>query len=173
MVPPGDDHERLACPDCGYIAYENPKVVVGSVVRHRAAYLLCRRAIEPRRGFWTLPAGYLELNETTEAGALREAWEEARARIRLEGLLAIFNIPRLSQVQLIYSAALLDEAIAPGPESEAVGLFRWEEIPWDEIAFPTVRWALEAHRALGEATEFQPVTNPTGNAGNLGGTGGL
>lgn len=173
MVPPGDDHERLACPDCGYIAYENPKIVVGSVVRHRATYLLCRRAIEPRRGFWTLPAGYLELNETTEAGALREAWEEARARIRVEGLLAIFNIPRLSQVQLIYSAVLLDEAIEPGPESEAVGLFSWEEIPWDDIAFPTVRWALDAHRAIGQATGFPPVTNPPGDSGNSGGTGGL
>src|SRR5882724_11430927 len=117
MVPPGDNRERLVCGDCGFILYDNPKIVVGSVVRLDHRYLLCKRAIEPRLGFWTLPAGYLELNETTEAGAQREAWEEATAKIRIEGLLAIFNIPRLSQVQLIYRAQLVDPAIAAGPES--------------------------------------------------------
>lgn len=166
-VPPGDNRERLVCGDCGYIVYDNPKIVVGSVVRHRGRYLLCRRAIEPRIGFWTLPAGYMELNETTEAGALREAWEEAQARIEIEGLLAIYNIPRLSQVQLIYRARLLDEAIAPGPESREVGLFTWDEIPWREIAFPSVNWSLDADRTLGDGVPFRPVTNPPGNVGNL------
>src|SRR5215475_1779754 len=124
-VPEGDNRERLVCGDCGYIQYENPKVVVGSVCRWQERILLCRRAIHPRRGFWTLPAGYLELNESTSAGAEREAWEEAQARISIEGLLAIYDIPRISQVQLIYRAQLLDAAIAPGPESLDVGLFGW------------------------------------------------
>jgi len=165
--PAGDNRERLVCGDCGFIVYDNPKIVVGSVVRHGPRYLLCRRAIEPRTGFWTLPAGYLELGETTEAGALREAWEEAHARIRIEGLLAIYNIPRLSQVQLIYRAQLLDAAIAPGPESREVGLFAWDEIPWGEIAFPSVNWSLDADRQLGDAPPFRPVTNPPGSLGNL------
>ena len=166
-VPPGDNRERLVCGDCGYIVYDNPKIVVGSVVRHRGRYLLCRRAIEPRLGYWTLPAGYLELNETTEAGALREAWEEAQAKIRIEGLLAIFNIPRLSQVQLIYRAQLIDEAIAPGPESREVGLFAWDEIPWQALAFPSVRWALEQAREVGDAAAFGVRTNPDGQRGDM------
>ena len=163
-IPAGDNRERLVCTDCGYIVYDNPKIVVGSVVRQgtgpSAKYLLCKRAIEPRTGYWTLPAGYMELNETTEAGAMREAWEEATAKIRIDGLLAIFNIPRLSQVQLIYRATLVDPQIAPGPESQEVGLFSWEEIPWNDIAFPSVHWSLEADRMLGNTTVFQPVTNP-------------
>jgi ADP-ribose pyrophosphatase YjhB (NUDIX family) len=142
-IPPGDNRERMVCPDCGFIAYENPKVVVGSVVHAEDdRVLLCRRAIDPRRGFWTLPAGYLELHESTLAGALREAQEEACAEIEIEGLLAVYNIPRLSQVQIIYRARLAGSAIAAGPESLEVRLFAWDEIPWDEIAFPSVHWAL-------------------------------
>ena len=160
-IPAGDNRERLVCTDCGYIVYDNPKIVVGSVVRLGPKYLLCKRAIEPRTGYWTLPAGYMELNETTEAGAMREAWEEATAKIRIDGLLAIFNIPRLSQVQLIYRATLVDPQIAPGPESQEVGLFSWEEIPWNDIAFPSVHWSLEADRKLGDATTYAPITNPT------------
>jgi ADP-ribose pyrophosphatase YjhB (NUDIX family) len=167
IVPAGDNRERLVCGDCGYIVYDNPKIVVGSVVRHGAAYLLCRRAIEPRLGYWTLPAGYLELNETTEAGALREAWEEAQARIHIEGLLAIYNIPRLSQVQLIYRARLIGEDFAPGPESQAVELFAWDTIPWRDLAFPSVRWSLDADRALGDAAPFRPATNPPATPGSL------
>ena len=121
---------------------------------------MCRRAIPPRKGFWTLPAGYLELNETAMDGAKREAWEEARARIAIDALIAVYNIPRISQVQLIWRARLDDPAIAPGPESLEVGLFRWEEIPWDALAFPTVRWALEAHRRTPRDAPFAPATNP-------------
>jgi ADP-ribose pyrophosphatase YjhB (NUDIX family) len=152
-IPPGDNRERMTCPDCGYIAYENPKVVVGSVVRDGERVLLCRRAIEPRLGFWTLPAGYLELHESTVAGAMREAREEACAEIAIEGLLAVYNIPRLSQVQIIYRARLATSAIAAGPESQEVRLFAWEEIPWEELAFPSVHWALHHFadwRATGE-----------------------
>jgi len=133
---------------------------VGSVVVWEDRILLCRRAIEPRRGFWTLPAGYMELNETSAAGAVREAWEEARARITPEALLAVYDVTRISQVQLIWRARLDDPAIAPGPESLEVGLFRWEEIPWDDLAFPTVRWALEAHRRIPTDAPFAPATNP-------------
>jgi ADP-ribose pyrophosphatase YjhB (NUDIX family) len=159
-VPEGDDRERMICADCGYILYDNPKIVVGSVVRLGDRVLLCRRAINPRHGFWTLPAGYLELNESTAAGAAREAWEEARAHIRIEGLLAIYEIPRLSQVQLIYRAQLVDEAISAGPESLEVGLFGWDEIPWDDIAFPSVRWALHHERDARATGDFTPRHNP-------------
>ncbi len=159
-VPDGDDRPRLICPDCGYIAYENPKVVVGAVCAWRdGRVLLCRRAIEPRKGFWTLPAGFLELNETTGDGACREAWEEARARIALDGLLAVYNIPRISQVQLIYRARLLSPDVAAGPESAEVGLFAWDAIPWDVIAFPSVHWSLHDWRAGAD----RPLGSPTGN----------
>src|SRR5690242_12007699 len=103
-TPDGDDRERLVCPSCGYIAYENPKVVVGSVVVRGGSVLLGRRAIDPRRGFWTLPAGYLEQGETVEEGAIREAWEEARAAIDLDGILGVFSISRIGQVQVIFRA---------------------------------------------------------------------
>jgi ADP-ribose pyrophosphatase YjhB (NUDIX family) len=159
-IPEGDERERLICADCGFILYDNPKIVVGSVVRWGAKILMCRRAIDPRKGFWTLPAGYLELNESTRAGAEREAWEEARARIATETLLAIYDITRLSQVQLIYRARLLDPAIEAGPESLEVGLFGWDEIPWDEIAFPSVRWALRHEREVEQGGEPAPRSNP-------------
>src|SRR4029079_16911398 len=97
-IPEGDDRERMVCADCGYVLYDNPKIVVGSVPRWGERILLCRRAIHPRLGYWALPAGYLELTESTSAGAEREAWEEACAKIVIEGLLAIYDIPRISQV---------------------------------------------------------------------------
>jgi ADP-ribose pyrophosphatase YjhB (NUDIX family) len=165
-VPEGDDRPRLVCGDCGYVAYENPKVVVGSVCVWDDRILLCRRAINPRRGFWTLPAGYLELNETTDEGARREAQEEARAEIELEGVLAVYSIPRLSQVQVMYRARLISPEIAAGPESEAVGLFAWHEIPWDDLAFPSVRWALDDYRAARAAGDFAARRNPAGEVGN-------
>src|SRR6185369_2594839 len=141
-VPEGDDRERLLCPDCGHIQYDNPKIVVGSVVHYPGRILLCRRNIMPRKGYWALPAGYLELNETVQAGAQREAWEEARARLALDGVLAIYNIPRLSQVQIIFRARLLNDDFGPGPESQEVQLFAWDDIPWADLAFPSVRWSL-------------------------------
>ncbi len=167
-IPAGDDRERATCLDCGFIHYENPKIIVGAVARLDGRFLLCRRAIEPRRGFWTLPAGYMELGETPEAGAEREAWEEARARIRIDGLLAIYSVPRISQVQLIYRADLIDPAIAAGPESEAVGLFAWDEIPWAELAFPTVRWSLDAARRA-PIGPLVPETNPAADPADLNG----
>jgi ADP-ribose pyrophosphatase YjhB (NUDIX family) len=161
-IPEGDNRERMICAECGYILYDNPKIVVGSVARWRDGILLCRRSINPRRGFWTLPAGYLELNESTPAGAEREAWEEARARIEIEGLLAIYDIPRISQVQLIYRARLLDDAIEPGPESLEVRLFGWDEIPWSELAFPSNVWALQHDREARSTRDFTTRINPPG-----------
>lgn len=162
-IPDGDDRERLVCPDCGHIAYENPKIVVGSVVAHAGRVLLCRRAIEPRQGFWTLPAGYLELGETIEEGARREAWEEAQARIELDGILGVYSISRIGQVQILFRARFADAPtpdFGVGPESLEVALFSWDGIPWDQISFPTVRWALERWRACGAAELGQPASNP-------------
>lgn len=160
-VPEGDDRQRLVCPDCGFVNYENPKIVVGSVVAFEDRVVMCRRAIEPSRGLWTLPAGYMEMNETAVEGAVREAWEEARARIEIDCLLAVYDLPRIGQVQLIYRGRLLDPGISAGPESLEVGLFAWDEIPRAEVAFPTVRWALDAwHATRGAAPGFAPATNP-------------
>ena len=166
-VPDGDERERDVCGRCGFVAYQNPKMVVGSVVTRGGRLLLCKRAIAPRAGFWTLPAGYLEERELPEEGAVREAWEEARARIRIRDLLAVYAIRHLSQIQLIYRAELLDEAIDAGPESEAVRLFRWHDIPWDDLAFPSVRWALRQHRQLGDGPAGAPFGNPDGSDGEL------
>lgn len=164
QVPQGDDRERLTCRDCGFIAYENPKIVVGSVVAENGRVLLCRRAIEPRRGFWTLPAGYMELQETVEEGARREAWEEAQARIALDGVLAIYSIARIGQVQVIFRARLAEPGFAAGPESLEVRLFDWDGIPWDEIAFPSVHWALGAWRQVGDGPLGAPAGNPPDDA---------
>jgi ADP-ribose pyrophosphatase YjhB (NUDIX family) len=165
QVPAGDDRARLVCQDCGFVNYENPKVVVGSVAAWQDKILLCRRAIEPRRGFWTLPAGYLELHEEAAAGALREAWEEARARLAIDQLLAVYSIPRISQIQLIYRARLLTPEVAAGPETLELDLFEWDAIPWDLLAFPSVHWALADFRAVRGEEVFAPRGNPPGEDG--------
>jgi len=164
-VPDGDNCERLVCDSCGFVSYENPKVVVGSVCTWDDRILLCKRAIEPRKGYWTLPAGYLEARESTADGAAREAWEEACATIEINALLAVYSIPRISQVQVIYRARLANPDVAAGPESEAVGLFTWEEIPWDDLAFPSVRWALHQFRAVRDQATFAAHGNPPGELG--------
>ena len=162
QIPEGDTRERLVCTACGHIDYQNPRIVVGSVIAHDGAVLLCRRAIEPRRGYWTLPAGYLELGETAEEGAAREAWEEAEARIAFDGLLAVFSISRIGQVQLIYRARFAD-AGAPrfgvGLESAEVRLFGWDDVPWESLAFPSVHWSLGVWRA----GQGMPLGRPAGN----------
>ncbi|MCB1381923.1 MAG: NUDIX hydrolase [Notoacmeibacter sp.] len=161
-IPDGDTLARDVCGHCGFIDYKNPKIVVGSVVRHEGRILMCRRAIEPRKGFWTVPAGYMELGETPEQGAAREAQEEACASIRIEGLLAVYSVPRISQVQLIYRAVLANPQVAAGPESLEVAMFGWDEIPLGEIAFPTVHWMLAAERAVQEGRASPPFFNPPG-----------
>ncbi|MEO3428085.1 NUDIX hydrolase [Pelagibius sp. CAU 1746] len=166
-VPEGDDRPRLVCADCGFINYENPKIVVGSVAAWEGRILLCRRAIEPRRGFWTLPAGYMELNERAEEGARREAWEEARARLEIDQLLAVYSIPRISQVQLIFRARLTSPQVAAGPETLELDLFDWRDIPWDQLAFPSVHWALKDYRAVRDQRVFAPRGNPPGEDGGF------
>jgi len=165
-VPSGDNRERLVCNTCDFVSYENPKVVVGAVCTWGERILLCKRAIEPRVGYWTLPAGYLEVRESTAEGAAREAFEEACARIEIDALLAVYSIPRISQVQVIYRARLVSPDVAVGPESEAVGLFTWSEIPWDELAFPSVRWALHQFHAVRDQAEFAAHGNPPGELGD-------
>ncbi len=166
QVPSGDDKPRLVCGDCGWIHYVNPKVVVGAVCSFGERVLLCRRAIEPRRGFWTLPAGFMEERETSEAGACREAMEEAGVSIAIDSLLAVYNIPRISQVQLMYRATLPGPDLAPGPESLEARLFLWDEIPWDDLAFPSVVWALNHWREVQGQSSFPAFANPPGQTGN-------
>lgn len=151
-VPADDNRERAVCGACGAIHYENPLNVVGTLPVWRDQVLLCRRAIEPRYGLWTLPAGFMELGETTEEGALRETTEEAGAHVTLQGLFSVLNVVRVGQVHFFYRAELHDTDFAPGIESLEVQLFREEEVPWDELAFRTVRETLRfyfADRARG------------------------
>lgn len=166
-VPEGDDRERAVCDTCGFIDYQNPRIVVGSVANWEDRILLCRRAIEPRRGFWTLPAGFLELNEATVEGARREAWEEARAHLEIDQLLAVYTILRLSQVQLIYRARLITPEIEAGPETLECALFEWAAIPWEEIAFPSVHWALGHWHQKRREARFAPFANPPGETGRM------
>ena len=146
-VPIDDNRERATCTACGTIHYENPLNVVGTLPVWEDRVLLCRRAIEPRHGLWTLPAGFLELGETVEAGALRETDEEAGARVELEGLYTLLDVVRVGQVHFFYRARLLDTDFAPGPETIEARLFTEDEIPWDEIAFRTVRETLRYYFA--------------------------
>ena len=140
--PAGDDRERATCTACGNVFYENPLNVVGTVPIWGDDVLLCRRNIEPRYGLWTLPAGFLELGETTEQGALRETTEEAGARVELQGLYTLLNVVRVGQLHLFYRARLEDTAFAPGPETIEARLFEEAQVPWQQIAFRTVRETL-------------------------------
>ena len=142
QVPADDNRERAICGGCGTIHYENPLNVVGTVPVWGEQVLLCRRAIEPRHGLWTLPAGFMELGESTSQGALRETIEEAGARVELDGLFSVLNVVRVGQVHLFYRARMLDTHLDPGPETLEARLFREDEIPWDELAFRTVRETL-------------------------------
>ena len=143
LVPADDNRPRAVCPRCATIHYENPLNVVGTVSVWGDQVLLCRRNIEPRRGLWTLPAGFMELGETTADGARRETDEEAGAHIELEGLFSVLNVVRVGQVHLFYRARMLDTHLAPGSETMEARLFRETEIPWDDLAFRTVRQTLQ------------------------------
>lgn len=149
IVPEGDSRPRLTCPDCGYIEYANPKIVAGAVCTWDNRILLCRRAIPPSRGKWTIPAGFLELGETTAAGAAREVLEEAGARVTIGALLGLYEIAEISQVNIVYHAPMCSPEFSAGAESLEVRLFAWEEIPWNDLAFPSVRWFLERFREGG------------------------
>jgi ADP-ribose pyrophosphatase YjhB (NUDIX family) len=144
-VPADDNRERAVCSVCGTVHYENPLNVVGTVPVWDEQVLLCLRNIEPRYGKWTLPAGFLELGETTTEGALRETDEEAGARIELLGLFTVLNVVRVGQLHLYYRARLLDTNFAPGPETIEARLFNEAEVPWEELAFRTVRETLACY----------------------------
>ncbi|MCG6869340.1 MAG: NUDIX hydrolase [Gammaproteobacteria bacterium] len=142
IVPEGDNRPRHVCSACGAIHYQNPRIVAGCLPEWEDKILLCRRAIEPRYGLWTLPAGFMENGETTLQAACRETVEEANAHVTLKGLYTIFNLPHINQVYLIFRGALQDLEFGPGAESLDVRLFEEEVIPWDKIAFPVIRETL-------------------------------
>jgi ADP-ribose pyrophosphatase YjhB (NUDIX family) len=142
-VPPGDSLPRWVCDQCGVIHYQNPVMVVGTIPEHGGRILLCRRAIEPRYGYWTLPAGFMENDETTAQAALRETLEEAGARIELAEPFSMLSVPYVNQVHLFYRARLLDLDFSPGEESLEVALHDEAAIPWQEIAFRTVATTLK------------------------------
>jgi ADP-ribose pyrophosphatase YjhB (NUDIX family) len=146
-IPEGDNRARYVCAQCDAIHYQNPKLVIGSLPVWEAGgelkVLLCKRAIEPRYGYWTLPAGFMENNETTAEAAVRETEEEAGANIELGPLYTLLNVAHVHQVHLFYLARLRDLDFAPGIESLDVQLFSEREIPWDDLAFPTIRKTLE------------------------------
>ncbi len=144
-VPPDDITARSVCPACGTIHYVNPLVVVGTVPFLGDKVLLCKRNIEPRKGKWTLPAGFMELGETTSQGAARETDEEAGAQIEMGELLTVISVPRVGQVHLYYLARLLSDQFNPGHETIEARLFAQNEIPWDEISFKTVKETLERY----------------------------
>ena len=157
-VPPGDNRERAVCPACGEIQYQNPINVVGTVPVWDDRVLLCRRNIEPRFGLWTLPAGFLELGETASAGALRETVEEAGARVELGALFSVIDVVGAGQVHLFWLARMLDASLAPGPETIEARLFAEADVPWDRIAFRTVRHTLERFFSDRAAGRFEVHT---------------
>lgn len=161
-IPDGDDRERRMCTRCDFVDYVNPKIVVGAVATWEDKILICKRAIEPRLGYWTLPAGFMETGESVEEGAMREAREEACADLEIERTLAIYSIPRIAQVQIMFKAKLRSPDIAPGPESQEVKLVTWDEIPWKEMAFPSAVWALKQWHGLKGETVHLPFGNPDG-----------
>jgi ADP-ribose pyrophosphatase YjhB (NUDIX family) len=141
-IPDGDNRARMVCQDCGFIHYENPRIVVGAVATLDDQILLCRRAIPPREGYWTVPGGFMENNETTEEAAIRETLEETGASIDVCDLLALYSLPHIGQVHMVYRAEMTAPKIEVGPECTEARLFAVEELPWDELAFPTNTWAL-------------------------------
>jgi len=161
-IPQGDSRPRHVCTACGTIHYRNPNMVVGAVCVWDDRVLLARRSIAPREGFWTVPAGFLELEESTADGALREVFEEAGARCTVDRLLAVYDIPEIHQVQIFYLATMTRPEISAGIESVEVGLFTWDEIPWDELAFPTVKAVLKDWQRLrhGEAVGRRDFIRP-------------
>ncbi len=144
-IPEGDNLPRHICTACNTIHYQNPKIVAGCIPEWEGKILLCRRAIEPRHGLWTLPAGFMENRESTEQAAQRETWEEARARVDIESLYAVFSIPHISQVYMLFRGPLTGPDFAAGPESLEVALFSEEEIPWQSLAFPVIEKTLRRY----------------------------
>jgi ADP-ribose pyrophosphatase YjhB (NUDIX family) len=146
-IPPGDNRPRLVCGACGHIQYENPKMVVGCVAEFEARILLCKRAIEPRYGYWTVPAGFMELGETVAEAALRETWEEAQARVDLGDLFAVVDVVHAGQVHVFFRGTLRTPEFGPGEETLETRLVAPPDLPWDDIAFPSVTIALRRYLA--------------------------
>lgn len=163
-IPEGDNKPRLVCPNCDYIHYENPKVICGALVVHEQKVLLCRRAIEPRYGYWTLPAGFMEIGETIAEGATRETIEEADAVAINPHLYCIYDIPAIGQIYTLYLTDLQNGEFGVGPESLECALFSEDEVPWDEIAFEAVRRTLAHYfddRNVAEAHSTFPLHQET------------
>lgn len=158
-VPSGDDRHRHICDYCDTIHYQNPCIITGCVPVYEDRILLCKRAIAPRRGYWTLPAGFMENGETTAEGAVRECLEEANASVENVNLYTMIDIPHINQVYMFFRAELKEPIFSPGEESLEVALFREEEIPWGEIAFPSVQKTLEHFFADRRAGQFQVRTD--------------
>lgn len=144
-IPEGDDRERFVCTACDLIHYSNPRVIVGCVPVYEGRVLLCKRAIQPRKNYWTLPAGFMENGETTQQGAARETWEEARARVSQLDLYRVFDVPYISQIYMFYRCELDKGEFGVGPESLETALYTRDKIPWDEIAFPVVYETLQEY----------------------------
>ncbi|MBT9531926.1 MAG: NUDIX hydrolase [Pseudomonas sp.] len=157
-IPEGDNRLRFVCPQCQTIHYQNPRIIAGCLPVWGEQVLLCRRAIEPRRGFWTLPAGFMENGETLEQAAARETLEEACARVHGMQLYTLFDLPHINQVYMLFRAELADLDFAAGEESLEVRLFDEQQIPWSELAFPTIGRTLECYFA-DRATQHFPVRN--------------
>ena len=141
-IPVGDNVKRYVCESCEAIHYQNPNIVTGTIPTWDNKVLLCRRAIEPRMGYWTTPAGFMENYETVQEGAARETWEEARAKVTELKLFGVFNLPHISQVYMMFTGIVVDGKCAPGPESIETAWFTESEIPWDKLAFPVIHEAL-------------------------------
>jgi ADP-ribose pyrophosphatase YjhB (NUDIX family) len=154
-IPPGDSLPRHVCDDCSTIHYQNPKMIVGCIAEWEHRILLCRRAIEPRHGLWTVPAGFMENGETTAQGAARETLEEANARVEIGPLYAMYNIPHINQVYILFRARLLDLDFSAGAESLEVQLFDEADVPWETLAFATVRNTLTHYYADRKAGEYR------------------
>lgn len=154
-IPPGDSLPRHVCDACSTIHYQNPKMIVGCIAEWEDRVLLCRRAIEPRLGLWTVPAGFMENGETTAQGAARETLEEANARVEVGPLYAMYNIPHINQVYILFRARLLDLNFSAGTESLEVKLFDEKDVPWESIAFATVRNTLNHYYADRKAGEYR------------------
>lgn len=152
--PADDNRPRYICTACGAIHYQNPKMVINAIPIWEDKVLLCRRAIEPRRGLWTLPGGFMENGETTAQAAIRETLEEANARIAIGELYSMYSLPYIDQVHITFRSTLLDLDFGPGPESLEVQLFREADIPWDEIAFRPVKFSLEHYFADRKTERF-------------------
>lgn len=153
-IPLGDHQLRRVCTQCGSIHYVNPKVICGALALWKDKVLLCRRAIEPRYGLWTLPAGYMELFETMEQGSARETREEAEAEIDIEQLYCMYNIPRIGQIYVLFKANIIDGKFGAGEETIESRLFSEDEIPWNELAFPSVERTLRHYFEDRKTNEF-------------------